>query len=177
MIQQIDARVVSKYRKVCRLWESTEGPEKAAAARIMGSLQNAYPGIQYAASTVGPADGGPLPSWKEAMSDALELLAGMRAPSELLEKYLSLIEQIENGREEEKDPRPRGRPRLRDFVALTLRESAAGARIAIEVNQRGTAFFERGISGGASEKEIEEVADEIGRMARGMFLTYLRSLK
>ena len=173
----MDERVVSKYRKVCRLWECTEGPEKAAAARIMGSLQSAYPGIQYAASSAISPDPGPLPSWKEAMSDALELLAGVRAPSDLLEKYLNIIEEIENGRTEETAPEPRGRPRLRDFVALTLRESAAGVRIAIEVNQRGKVFFDRGVSGGASEKEIEEVADEIGRIARGLFLTYLRSLR
>jgi hypothetical protein len=178
----IDPKVIGKYLKVRTLWERTSGNEKEAAARILSQLQNTYPGIeqqcQHARHNGNGHGTGPLPSWREAMRDALELLAGAAAPNDLLEKYLAYIDALEQPVEPEPVAQTvRRRPRLRDFVSTTIKQGAAGVALAIDINSKGAAFFERAMSDGASDAEIDEVADEIGRVARQMFITWVGSLR
>ena len=160
------------------LWEHTTGNEKEAAARVLSQLQNTYPGIEQQCQNGQRPETGPLPSWRDAMMDALQLLAGAAAPTDVLEKYLSYIESLEGMREQEKEnTSQRRRPKLRDFVSTTMRQCATGVELAIEINSKGAAFFSRAVAEGASETEVNEVADEIGRVARQMFLTWIGSLK
>lgn len=174
----IDPKVIGKYQKVRALWERTQGPEKEAAARILSQLQNNYPGIEQLSQTLsaGPAPG-PLPSWREAMMDALELLAGSRTPDSVLEKYMNYIEAIEARRSAQPQSSGMQRPRLRDFIATTVSQSAAGVKMAIEINQKGATFFERAMSEGATPDELDEVGDEIGRLAKRMFLNWVSTIR
>ena len=178
MTEQIDPKVLGKYKKVRALWERTSGPEKEAAARILGQLQNTYPGIeQQCHNTNGHVQTGPLPTWREAMMDAVELLAGARTPDSVLEKYLSYIDAIEKSQQREQPGGSIPRPRLRDFIATTVSQSAEGVKMAIEVNKKGAAFFERAMSDGATAQDLDEVGDEIGRLAKRMFLNWVSSIR
>ena len=178
MRENIDPKVLGKYLKVKALWERTQGPEKQAAARILSQLQNSYPGIEQASQTsAAPPQPGPLPSWREAMMDALELLAGAKTPNSVLEKYIHYIEQIEAQNRANRHTNGQHRPRLRDFIATTVSQSAAGVKMAIEINDKGAAFFERAVSEGATPADLEEVGDEIGRLAKRMFLTWVSGIR
>lgn len=178
MTGNIDPKVLGKYKKVRALWERTQGHEKEAAARILAQLQNSYPGIEQQCQQHNEQPQvGPLPSWREAMMDAIELLAGARTPDSVLEKYLSYIDAIEHNQRPRHTERNGQRPRLKDFIATTVSQSAAGVKMAIEVNQKGAAFFERAMSEGVSPEELDEVGDEIGRLAKRMFLNWVSSIR
>ena len=111
------------------------------------------------------------------MMDALELLAGAKTPNSVLEKYIHYIEQIEAQNRANRHPNGQHRPRLRDFIATTVSQSAAGVKMAIEINDKGAAFFERAVSEGATPADLEEVGDEIGRLAKRMFLTWVSGIR
>ena len=107
MTGAIDEKVVERYLKVKTLWERSDGNERANAARVMSSMQNAYPGIEQRASTSHFAheirqEAGP--TWTQAMTDAVGILAGFTTPMDVLNRYAPFIDGISNNVSQSHEP-------------------------------------------------------------------------
>ena len=169
----IDDKILERYLKVKTLWERAEGNEKANAAKVMGSMQNAYPGIEQWATGSDAAQRVPTepgPSWTQAMADAVSVLSGYSNPWDVIHKYAPYIDGIGNGAPQPEHHYTDPVDLLSQFARVDVRDSVRGLRLSINLDAEVASIIDEYVSRGATERDLARLAHRAGDMVgRRMF--------
>lgn len=173
MPPHIDEKILERYLKVKTLWERAEGNEKANAAKVMGSMQNAYPGIEQWASGSDvaqkvPSDPGP--SWTQAMADAVSVLSGITNPWDVINKYAPYIDGIDERLNSSRNLNSHPVELVSLFGKVDVRDSVRGLRLALNLDPEVAGIIDEFVSNGATERDLAEIAHRAGDLVgRRMF--------
>ena len=180
MTGAIDEKVVERYLKVKTLWERSDGNERANAARVMSSMQNAYPGIEQRASTSHFAheirqEAGP--TWTQAMTDAVGILAGFTTPMDVLNRYAPFIDGISNNVSQSHEPLIDPVEVFGKYSQVSIRDSVRGLRVSLDVDPELAAILDEFVQSSHGDQEIARMAHKAGDMVGRKFYTLLKGWK
>ena len=169
----IDDKIIERYIKVKTLWERAEGNEKANAAKVMGSMQNAYPGIEQKATGSEAANrvpNDPGPSWTQAMADAVSVLSGYSNPWDVINKYAPYIDGIPNGANDFEQQFSDPVDLLSHFASVDVRDSVRGLRVSLNLDADVAAIIDDYAAQGATDRDLARLAHRAGDLVgRRMF--------
>jgi hypothetical protein len=170
-------KVLQRYLKVKTLWERAEGNEKANAARVMGVLQNNYPGIdQHAQSSSSNPNVEQMetPTWTQAMADAVGILAGFTSPFDVLNRYAPFIDEV--------GPAPIPKLQTPDeairffsqFARVGVRDSVRGLRIQLDLDPETAAIVDDYLASQPPDEVVAKLAHRAGEMIGRRFFILLK---
>ncbi|MAH45677.1 hypothetical protein CMI37_07595 [Candidatus Pacearchaeota archaeon] len=177
MLTPLDEKVLERYLKVKALWEGTQGPEKAAAARVMSAFQNNYPGIDQLAEKPEireRVERMPSPSLSQAMADAVGILAGFSNPFDVISRYAAFLDSAEAEPLRRLETPDEAAAFLAEIAKVGAFDSVRGLRVVLELDPAAARVLADYAAGRPSDEALVRVAHRAGDLAGRTFFALLK---